>query len=303
MRENREKNDLVTKNFEIFPDVAADIINALLHNEKLVVTKENLLPAPTESIYTSGENRLRNQLQDVVKYEMAGERIRAQYMIANQSAPDVKMVLRKAGYTGGGYREQYEGKVMDMYPIIEMILYWGREHWEKQPGIHELCCGKVPEELRKYVDDIRVHIWEMRYLPQEVRERFHSDMRIVLDYLAEGNNLRSDQKVVHKAALIRMINVLSGEEDSTTESAILKEMNIREEDEITMCELFEQYVRMGKREGRQEGRQEERQSGIKALIITCIELGADYNTTAEKVKTRFQLSEESVTENMNLYWN
>ena len=113
MRENREKNDLVTKNFEIFPDVAADIINALLHNGKLVVTKENLLPAPTESIYTSGENRLRNQLQDVVKYEMAGERIRAQYMIANQSAPDVKMVLRKAGYTGGGYREQYEGKVMD----------------------------------------------------------------------------------------------------------------------------------------------------------------------------------------------
>lgn len=85
MRENREKNDLVTKNFETFPDVAADIINALLHNGKLVVTKENLLPAPTESIYTSGENRLRNQLQDVVKYEMAGERIRAQYMIANQS--------------------------------------------------------------------------------------------------------------------------------------------------------------------------------------------------------------------------
>lgn len=43
MRENREKNDLVTKNFETFPDVAADIINALLHNGKLVVTKENLL--------------------------------------------------------------------------------------------------------------------------------------------------------------------------------------------------------------------------------------------------------------------
>ena len=92
-----------------------------------------------------------------------------------------------------------------------------------------------------------------------------------------------------------MINVLSGEEDSATESAVLKEMNIREEDEITMCELFEQYVRMGKREGRQ--------SGIKALIITCIELGVDYNTTAEKVKARFQLSEEGVTENMNLYWN
>lgn len=303
MKENREKNDLVTKNFETFPDVAADIINALLHNGKHVVTKENLMPAPTESIYTTGENELRNQLQDVTKYEMTGEKIKAQYMIANQTTTDVKIVLRKAGYIGGGYREQHEGKIADTYPIVEMILYWGREHWEKRPGIHELCCGKVPEELRKYVDDIKVHIWEMRHLPREVRERFHSDMRIVLDYLAEGNTFRSNQKVVHKEALIRMINVLSGEDDSAAEASILKKMNIKEEDEITVCELFEQYVRMGKREGRQEGRQEERQSGIKALIITCIELGADYNTTAGKVKERFQLSEESVTENMNLYWN
>ncbi|MFR2148328.1 MAG: hypothetical protein ACLS5C_08080 [Waltera sp.] len=127
MRKTRE-NDLVTKNFEIFPDVVADIINALLHNGKLVVTKENLLPAPTESIYTSGENRLRNQLQDVVKYEMAGERIRAQYMIANQSAPDVKMVLVKRVIPAEDIGSSTKA-VMDMYPIIEMILYWGREHW------------------------------------------------------------------------------------------------------------------------------------------------------------------------------
>lgn len=295
MKDNREKNDLVTKNFETFPDVAADIINALLHEGNDVVDKENLMPAPTESIYTTVGNELRNQLQDVTKYEMAEGQIKAQYMIANQTTMDAKIVLRKAGYTGGGYREQYEGKVTDTYPIIEMILYWGREHWEKRLGIHELCCEKVPEELRKYVDDIKIHVWEMRHLPREVRERFHSDMRIVLDYLAEGNSYQSGQKVIHKAALIRMLNVLSGEDDAVDEAAILQEMNIREEDEITVCELFEQYVRKGK--------QEERQSGIQALIITCMELGADYRTTAEKVKTRFQLPDEMVTENMNLYWN
>ena len=50
MRDNREKNDLVTKNFETFPDVVADIINALLHSGKNVVIKENLMPAPKESI-------------------------------------------------------------------------------------------------------------------------------------------------------------------------------------------------------------------------------------------------------------
>lgn len=299
MTDKREKNDLVTKNFEAFPDVAADIINALLHNGENVVTKENLMPAPTESIYEDKTKMLRNQLEDVAKYEMADGQIRAQYMIANQTTMDTKIVLRKAGYTGAGYREQYEGKATGTYPIIEMILYWGKEHWEKRAGIHELCCEKIPEELRKYVDDIKVHIWEMRYFPRKVRERFHSDMRIVLDYLAEGNTFQSNQKVIHKAALIKMINVLSGEDDSIAESVILEEMNIREEDEITVCELFEQYVR----KGRQEGKQEERQSSIKALILTCMELGADYGTTAEKVRVRFQLSEEGVTENMKLYWN
>ena len=299
MTDKREKNDLVTKNFETFPDVAADIINALLHDGEIVVTKENLMPAPTESIYEDKTKTLRNQLEDVAKYEMADGQIRAQYMIANQTTTDTKIALRKAGYTGAGYREQYEGKTTDTYHIIEMILYWGREHWGKRPGIHELCCEKIPKELRKYVDDIKVHIWEMRYLPKEVRERFHSDMRIVLDYLAEGNAFQSNQKVIHKAALIKMINVLSGEDDSAAEAIILEEMNIREEDEITVCELFEQYVR----KGRQEGKQEERQSGIKALILTCMELGVDYGTTAEKVRVRFQLPEEVVTENMNLYWN
>lgn len=295
MKDKREKNDLVTKNFEAFPDVAADIINALLHNGEDVVTKEDLMPAPTESIYTDRENWLRNQLEDVTKYEMADGQIKAQYMIANQTTSDAKIVLRKAGYTGGGYREQYEGKTTDAYPIIEMILYWGREHWEKRPGIHELCCGKVPKELWKYVDDIKVHIWEMRYLPEEIRKRFRSDMRIVLDYLAEGNDYCSNRKVIHKEALIRMINVLSGDDDGLAEADILQKMNIKEEDEITVCELFEQYVR--------KGRQEEQKNCIKALIITCMELGADYRTTAEKVKARFQLSDENVAESMNLYWS
>lgn len=80
MKDKREKNDLVTKNFEAFPDVAADIINALLHNGEDVVTKEDLMPAPTESIYTDRENWLRNQMEDVTKYEMADGQIKAQCM-------------------------------------------------------------------------------------------------------------------------------------------------------------------------------------------------------------------------------
>ena len=44
------------------------------------MTKEDLMPAPTESIYTDRENWLRNQLEDVTKYEMADGQIKAQCM-------------------------------------------------------------------------------------------------------------------------------------------------------------------------------------------------------------------------------
>ena len=34
------------------------------------------------------------------------------------------MIFRKAGYVGSAYREQYDGKVKDVYPVVEIVLYW-----------------------------------------------------------------------------------------------------------------------------------------------------------------------------------
>ena len=42
--------------------------------------------------------------------------------------------------------------------------------------------------------ELKLLIFELRNLPEEVRRRFQSDMRIVVDYLAEGKDYRSEQK-------------------------------------------------------------------------------------------------------------
>ena len=73
---------------------------------------------------------------------------------------------------------------------------------------------------------------------------------VVVDFLAEGNGYRSQRKIAHKAALIRMIKVLSGETDTENIEAWMEEQGIREEDEVTVCELFDQYVRQGRTEER-----------------------------------------------------
>ncbi len=258
-----------------FPDIAADAINVLLYRGRTLTDADNLQPGPTETIY-QGRERLRDQYEDLCKYEIADGRIRVMYLIANQIKVDGKMLLRKAGYTGGAYREQYEGKVKDIFPVAEFILYWGRPRWRSSRDLRQMFKKRssdhnIPEVAWEYIDDIKLHVYEMRHLPEETRKLFQSDMRIVVDYLAEGDEYRSDRKIVHKAALIRMIRVLSGEKDTDDVEKWLEEQGIGEEDEITVCELFDQYVRQGREEGRQEGEAKGEAKGEARRLVADIE--------------------------------
>lgn len=301
-----ETNDLAAKNFETYPDVAADIISVLIYEGQQRINKDSLLASPTETVYQGREN-LRNQLEDVARYEMYDGRVTMQYLFANQTGRDSKMIFRKAGYIGGAYREQYDGKVKDAYPVVEIVLYWGDGDWEQNRSIYEMFRNRnYSGKVLKYIDDLKLHVFEMRKLPKEIRSLFQSDMRIVVDYLAEGNGYRSDQKVVHKEALIKFLRTLSGEENVEDTSECLQKMGVKEEDEITMCELFDQYTRQGRQEGIKEGKKEGIREGLKegiqALIVTCKELGADFDRTEDKVKQRFHLSDADAAENMRLYW-
>ena len=92
----RENNDLVTKAFLSFPDIAADVINVLLFEGEERVQSRHLLSSPTESLYVSKEG-LRNQLEDAAQYEICEGEVRGVYLFANQTRIDRRMLLRKPG--------------------------------------------------------------------------------------------------------------------------------------------------------------------------------------------------------------
>ena len=156
-----ELNDIVTKNFESYADVAADIVNALLHEGTVVVTGDEMLTAATESLYADSTNTLHNQLEDVAKYHVTGGMPRALYLFANQMKVDKGMILRKAGYIGGEYRRQYEKQNHGLYPVIELVLYWGTARWKASSNLRQLIDGsksKIAETTWKYVDDMQLHV-------------------------------------------------------------------------------------------------------------------------------------------------
>ena len=77
----------------------------------------------------------------------------------------------------------------------------------------------------------------MAHLSRRVRERFQSDMRIIVDYLAEGKEyVPSKQKIKHPEAPLLMLAALTG--DVRYEEII---PNMQEEQDrkggISMCEL------------------------------------------------------------------
>ncbi|MBR1855203.1 MAG: Rpn family recombination-promoting nuclease/putative transposase [Lachnospiraceae bacterium] len=121
------QKDLSQKNLEMYPDVFADMVNALYYKGQCTVREEELKPAPTESLYSTGRQHLKNQFQDVSMYLIKGGQIKMCYMLENQMKTESKMVLRKAGYEGAIYRRQFDEK--EVYPVAGLVLYWGKGHW------------------------------------------------------------------------------------------------------------------------------------------------------------------------------
>ena len=97
--------------------------------------------------------------------------------------------------------------------------------------------------------------------------------------------------VIHKEATIKMLRVLSGDRNVDDTGDILKELDIAEEDEISMCELFDQYTRRGIAQGIAQG-----------IIIMCKEFNAGYDETLQRVRNKLNISEQEAEKEMQLYW-
>lgn len=270
--------DISQKNLEQYADVFSDIVNALLYGGQEVVKGENLYPAPTETFYQANGG-WHQQFQDTGMYEYRDGGIYAQYIIENQTEEDRQMILRKAGYEGAVYRGQYERQ--EPFAVIIMVLNWGERAWSSDTDLHGFLSNKkYPDIMKRYIDNPVLHVFDMYGLTPEIRQRFQSDMRIVVDYLAEQEHYKpTAQEIKHMGAFLFMMKSLTG--DSRFEN-VMKETENKAIGGITMCELIDRYWNAGRNEGIVQGITQ----GILQLLL-C------HGTISEQIRKRID-SEKDV---------
>lgn len=258
------QKDLTEKYFLLYPDVFADTLNALAYAGRDVVCADNLLPAPSESFYHAGQGKMADQFSDVSMFEMKDSRILIQYIFENDVQAKARTILRKAGYEGALYRRQLDNN--ETFPIVSLLLYWGLTSWNQPASIKEFFReADFDESTWKYITNEKLYVYVMARLPKQVRNRFKSDMRIVVDYLAERQNYKpTSQKLVHPEALLLMLKALTNDDRYKEMLTALTEEE--KKGEITMCELLDKYENRGIQKGMQEGIREGIKEGIREGI-------------------------------------
>ena len=183
--------------------------------------------------------------------------------IENQTEPDNDMPLRVYGYDGAAYRSQiysvkdakgrWRANKVPRYPVVTLVLYFGTKRWDKATTLHEALGSNLPEELRPFVPDMAVNLFEVAFLPDEQVKLFQSDFRIVADYFTQ---MRKNKEYVPSAAQIRHVRevmqlmaVLTGDvrfENAVNEAREGRKVN-------SMEEWLTKAIQKGEKAGYQNG--------------------------------------------------
>ena len=248
--------DIAEKILEDYPDVFADIVNGFLFNGNEVVKPEELEDMQLRSAYRA-EQKLHDMERDVAKrWKKNGIRI-ACVGFENQTAPDSRMVLRVLGYDGAEYRAQClkENRNNAPYPVITIVLYFGYEQrWTAAKSLYEAV--SVPDELKPFVTDTKINVFEVAWLKDEQVAKFKSDFRIVADYFVQkrktGTYRGSRDTMRHVYEVLQLLSVME-HVDYLERAVVEKRVKGGERD---MSSIFDQYIKEG--EARKEAEVNER---------------------------------------------
>ncbi len=255
------EKDILENSLCRYNDVFADIVNNLVFGGRQRIKEEDLKPAAERQVY-QGEKAFRELERDVTKYWQENTISVALLGLENQTVAEDDMPIRVIGYDGASYRDQicYETdekgkrkKSRKRYPVITLVLYFGYEHrWDKARTLHEALGDALSDELKAFVPEYPINIYEIAYLTDEQLAGFKSDFRFVADYFVQmqrtGTYVGSKEEMKHVREVLQLMATLLGNNKFTE---IMEDKSFIEEKggKVTMIDIFDVYEKRGETRG------------------------------------------------------
>ena len=218
------EKDVLEKTLFTYEDVFADIVNNLIFNGKEQVREEDLETTAPHNTY-QGENGFRELERDAAKYWKNNDIRIALLGLENESQAENDMPVRVIGYDGASYRDQirYETdvngnrkKIVNVFPVVTLVLYFNYEkHWDKPKTLHQMLGDKLLPELKSFVPDYPINLFEIAWLSDEQVKGFKSDFQYVADYFVQmrktGRYTGSRDSMKHVREVLRLMSRLTGD--------------------------------------------------------------------------------------------
>ena len=281
--------DITQKMLERYNDVFADIVNVLLFNGKKIVDEDALIDTPVDSaLKIDGE--IHSQDRDVAKYWKNSQINIALFGLENQTVPDKLMPMRVIGYDGAEYKKQVleENRYKKKYPVITLVLYMGYDrNWKYSNSLLDLL--EVDDNLRPYVNDYKINIFEIAFLDREKIDLFKSDFRMLADYLYQmrtTNSYKGDESnIKHVDEILMLMSAMSGFKNVENIIKVAHERkvcNMKGFFELAEEKGIEKGIELGRTEGREEGlelgRTEGREEGLQLGRTEGADMVSELNT-------------------------
>ena len=281
--------DITQKMLERYNDVFADIVNVLLFNGKRIVDEDALIDTPADSaLKIDGE--IHSQDRDVAKYWKNSQINIALFGLENQTVPDKLMPMRVIGYDGAEYKKQVleENRYKKKYPVITLVLYMGYDrNWKYSNSLLDLL--EVDDNLKPYVSDYKINVFEIAFLDREKIELFKSDFRMLADYLYQmrtTNSYKGDESnIKHVDEILMLMSAMSGFKNVENIIKVAHERkvcNMKGFFELAEEKGIEKGIELGRTEGREEGlelgRTEGREEGLQLGRTEGADMVSELNT-------------------------
>lgn len=164
-------------------------------------------------------------------------------------------------------------------PVITLVIYYGEKPWDGPKDLYQLMeYEKIPEEMRRFVNNYPMHILEVRNY--EKADLFRTDLREVFGFIKRSNDKsqivsyleeRREQFEHLEEDAFDMITSMSG----SNELRELKEQFREEGGTFNMCQGLRDWAASERADGKAEGKAED-----------ILELLSENNVVPEQLRNR-----------------